>query len=99
MAIMSPSEIQLAHDRRSLSVKWDDGRVHTLKAADLRRNCRSSRARRQRIDGTEAPVIDGLTIDAIQPIGRYAVNLTFSDGHDRGIFPWSLLRDLADRGN
>ena len=31
-----------------------------------------------------------LTITAVEPVGNYAVRLTFSDGHDRGIFPWAI---------
>ncbi len=96
---MSPSNIQLAQDRRSLSIEWGDGSEHTVTAAVLRAHCPSSRARRDRLDGMEAPASDGITIAMIQPIGRYAINLAFSDGHDRGIYPWSLLRDLASRGN
>jgi DUF971 family protein len=33
-------------------------------------------------------------IDAL-PIGRYAIQLHFSDGHDRGIYPWAYLRELS----
>ncbi|RUW64645.1 gamma-butyrobetaine hydroxylase-like domain-containing protein, partial [Mesorhizobium sp. M4B.F.Ca.ET.049.02.1.2] len=29
-------------------------------------------------------------------IGSYAIRLVFSDGHDRGIYPWSYLREIAD---
>jgi len=29
------------------------------------------------------------------PIGDYAVNIAFSDGHNRGIYPWPYLRLLA----
>jgi prepilin-type processing-associated H-X9-DG protein len=34
-------------------------------------------------------------VTQIDPLGGYAVNLGFSDGHARGIFPWVYLRDLA----
>ncbi|MDM0068552.1 DUF971 domain-containing protein [Variovorax sp. J31P207] len=33
----------------------------------------------------------------LQPIGNYAVQPTFSDGHDSGIFSWDLLYDLGAR--
>ena len=34
-------------------------------------------------------------INAIEPIGNYAIRLTFSDGHDTGIFSWNYLKQLA----
>jgi len=37
----------------------------------------------------------GLT--ALEPIGNYAVQPTFSDGHDTGIFSWDYLYDLGAR--
>ncbi|MDK1493921.1 gamma-butyrobetaine hydroxylase-like domain-containing protein [Sinorhizobium sp. 7-81] len=37
-----------------------------------------------------------MTITSAEAIGSYAVRLGFSDGHDRGIYPWSYLRDIAN---
>jgi DUF971 family protein len=30
-------------------------------------------------------------------LGHYALQLVFSDGHERGIYPWALLRALRAR--
>ena len=38
-----------------------------------------------------------ITITAIAPVGNYAVRITFDDGHDTGIYSWSLLQDYAAR--
>ncbi len=37
-----------------------------------------------------------MNIEAVEPIGNYAVRIRFTDGHDTGIFSWALLRQLAD---
>mgnify|MGYP001553875786 CR=1 FL=1 len=37
-----------------------------------------------------------VSITAIDPVGNYAVRLTFSDGHNTGIFSWSYLRRLGE---
>jgi DUF971 family protein len=37
-----------------------------------------------------------VSITAIDPVGNYAVRLTFSDGHNTGIFSWSYLRHLGE---
>ena len=34
----------------------------------------------------------------IQPVGRYAIQISWSDGHDTGIYPFERLRGLADDG-
>jgi DUF971 family protein len=33
----------------------------------------------------------------LEPVGHYAVQPSFSDGHDTGLFTWSLLYDLGAR--
>ena len=36
-----------------------------------------------------------VTITDIKPVGNYAVQLVFDDGHDTGIFSWDYLRQLG----
>lgn len=36
-----------------------------------------------------------VNITAIEPMGNYGVLLRFDDGHDTGIFSWSVLYDLG----
>jgi len=38
-----------------------------------------------------------VAITRIEPVGTYAVQLFFSDGHDTGIFSWDLLYDYGVR--
>ena len=38
---------------------------------------------------------EDVAIDAIEPVGNYAVKLVFSDGHDTGIFSWDYLLELG----
>lgn len=32
----------------------------------------------------------------IKPVGHYAIQLTFDDGHDSGLYTWHTLRDLGE---
>lgn len=34
-------------------------------------------------------------IDAIEPVGAYAVRLKFSDGHDTGLYSWEYLHHIG----
>ncbi|MDQ2928067.1 MAG: DUF971 domain-containing protein [Caldimonas sp.] len=36
-------------------------------------------------------------LDALEPIGNYAVQPRFSDGHDTGIFSWDYLYHLGSK--
>ena len=38
-----------------------------------------------------------VAITRIDPVGHYAAQITFDDGHDSGLYSWSYLRDLAER--
>ena len=40
-----------------------------------------------------------VTLVDLAPVGNYAVQPTFSDGHDSGIFSWDYLYELGQRGD
>ena len=57
----------------------------------LRRRCAGTgRARR-----SCRPASGRWSIDAIEPVGTYAVKLVFSDGHDTGLYSWDYLYELG----
>ncbi len=35
-------------------------------------------------------------ITGLEPVGNYAIRISFDDGHDTGIYAWDYLKDLAD---
>jgi DUF971 family protein len=94
-----PHEIRLAPDRRSLFIDWGEGRADQASAAALREACRASRSVRAQLDGWAVLAPADLTIVDVRPVGHYAINLVFSDGHDRGIYPWRYLKEISGRGN
>jgi DUF971 family protein len=90
-----PDEIRLAKDRTCLEIRWRDGTSRRIDAVVLRAQCRSASAIRGEFDRSAPSATAGLTITRVEPVGSYAVNLAFSDGEARGIYPWSLLRSLG----
>ena len=36
-------------------------------------------------------------VKAIEPVGNYAIRITFDDGHDTGIFAWDYLHELGSQ--
>ena len=90
---MQPTEIRLPCERRSLEITWPDGVRQDLSAQSLRRLSRSARSVSDRLDDMPQAVDAGLTIEALNPVGQYAINILFSDGYDNGIYPWEMLRN------
>lgn len=93
---MSPSEIRVSRDRTRLDIAWPDGSWSHLDAGYLRARCRSADALRSALDEAASAAPEGVRIVGLDLVGRYAINVTFSDGRERGIYPWSYLRELGD---
>lgn len=91
-----PREVRLNRAERVLSVTFDDGSHFDLPAEYLRVESPSaevqghSPAQRRWLGGKS-----GVAITGVEPVGHYAVRLTFDDGHDSGIYSWSLLHRLG----
>jgi len=91
------TEIRVRRASRSLEVAWDDGAEATLAAEYLR--VESPSAEVQGHAPHEKVLVAGkaeVNIAAVEPVGNYAVRIRFTDGHDTGIYSWTLLRQLAD---
>jgi len=88
----APLSVILAAD--ALTLRWSDS-DSTVSAKRLREGCRCAQCQSARVRGVPAAAHDALTLVDALPIGHYAVQLRFSDGHERGIYPWAYLRELA----
>jgi DUF971 family protein len=91
-----PTEIRLSADKRSLAVSFEDGKAFSIPAELLRVNSPSAEvqghAPSQRV--TVAGKKD-VKIAAVEPVGSYAVRLVFDDGHDSGLFTWTILYETG----
>ncbi len=79
-----------------LEIAWSDGERSHLQHAMLRERCRCAGCEQQRRHGSGvARAEDALRLVRMQPVGEHGLNLAFSDGPDRGIYPWAYLRELG----
>ena len=92
----APEEIRVTADRSAITVQWANAAATDISAAALRAACRCAHCVRDRTIGAAQPATN-IRIAAVQPVSHYAVNIAFSDGHDRGIYPWGYLRELAGK--
>lgn len=91
-----PTELRLSPDRRTLSVTFDTGERHALDAEYLRVLAPSADV--QGHTPAEKKTVAGkqdIGIAAIEPVGNYAVRLTFDDLHSNGIYVWDYLLKLG----
>ena len=94
-ASAAPETVVLKADRLRLGLAWPNGEATELAAGRLLAKCRCAWCTRARIDGSFAASFDGVAIERVAPVGDYAINIAFSDGHARGIYPWTYLRTIA----
>jgi DUF971 family protein len=92
----TPKRIVLNKTARTLTVHWHDGRVDEFSGSTLRAACPCSACRRIRLQGGTIAAPDDVVVFSIQPMA-YGMQLVFSDGHERGIYPWAYLDTLAAR--
>lgn len=84
-------------DATMLAVTWQSGEVTHLPAQYLRKEARDAWTIRQKIDFGEVWVAPDLRITGLHQVGPEGVNVHFSDGHERAIYPFVYLRELSEQ--
>ena len=96
-ATPSPTEIKLHQLSRKLEIAFDNGARFELPFEFLRVSSPSAEVRGH---GAGQEVLQvgkkNIEINGIEPVGNYAVQLIFSDGHDTGLFSWGYLYELGE---
>lgn len=91
------TRLHYSRSQRMLELDFADGAAFKLSAEFLRVYSPSAEVRghapgQETLQTGKASV----GIDRLEPVGHYAVQLAFDDGHDSGLYSWSYLRDLAE---
>jgi len=92
----APTDITLHQKSNVLEVSYADGKTFNLPLEYLRVFSPSAEVR-----GHGGPMKlvtgkKGVGVTAIEPVGNYAVQLHFDDGHNTGIYSWSALREFGE---
>jgi len=92
----TPTEIKLHQKSRVLEIAFDDGRAFRLPYEYLRVFSPSAEARGHG-PGQEVLQVGKRDVDIrhVEPVGSYAIQPTFSDGHATGIYSWDYLYELG----
>ena len=91
-----PLEIKLHQSSKLLEIKFNNLTECMLSSEFLRVHSPSAEVRGHG-PGQETLQVqkENVAIENIEPIGQYAIKLTFSDGHNTGIYTWDYLYELA----
>ena len=92
---MAPVEIKIIQNGQAILVSWPDGTSQQIPALTLRSKSRSARSLSKRIKNEPDNFEINLTIENVSMVGSYAINVKFSDGYDKGVFPWNMLREIT----
>jgi DUF971 family protein len=90
---MNPLALGNSQSKGHLRLTWPDGREQLLDHAQVRRQCPCSQCRAFRLRGMTPLVDERVRVVGVNQQG-YGVQLVFSDGHERGIYPWAYLANL-----
>lgn len=98
----APAKLDLKKDR-GLTVQWASGETSYYSIAYLRRMSPSADARelRHQLESNPLAVLPAsrgaagpLVATDAQLVGNYALRITFSDGHQTGLYSWDYLRKI-----
>ena len=85
---------------RELAIQWADGAESVFDVRALRLACACARcvdewSGQATLDVASVP--EDVHPLRIRNVGRYAIQIDWSDGHDSGIYPFRRLRELSGR--
>jgi DUF971 family protein len=96
MSAPTPTDITLHQASRAMEIVFSDGHRFRLPFELLRVYSPSAEVRGH---GPGQEVLQtgkkDVGIEALEPVGSYAVQPRFSDGHDSGIYSWDYLYHLG----
>jgi DUF971 family protein len=96
-AVPTPTALTVHQQSRTLEIAFDDGATFSLPFELLRVYSPSAEVRGH---GPGQEVLQtgkrNVLMNALEPVGHYAVQPHFSDGHDTGIYSWDYLYWLGE---
>lgn len=93
---MNPTEITLHQQSRLLEIAFDDGARYKFPFEFLRVFSPSAEVRGH---GPGQEILQtgkkNVSISDLDPVGSYALKISFDDGHNTGLYTWPYLHELG----
>jgi len=92
--VLEPRDMEWL-DKGVLGIEWSDGHKGVYPVRYLRQHCPCAACTDEwtgelKLKPDDVPIF--VAAQDVEPVGRYALKFTFSDGHDTGIFSYTFLR-------
>jgi len=95
---LHPTGITLHQESRLLEIGFSDGEAFSFPYEYLRVYSPSAEVKGHYPDEEVLQVgKKDVVIKDVAPSGSYALQITYDDGHDTGIYTWEYLRELGER--
>lgn len=93
-----PAELRFNKTRAELLIRFDDGSEGAIPYELLRIESPSAETKGHGSQTPPPPTRKRhITVTGADPVGRYALRIRFSDGHDTGLYTWAYLAELAEQ--
>jgi DUF971 family protein len=99
--LVMPSTIKLAGSNDTLTIKWSDGHFSAYPYRYLRDKCPCATCSGAESPASPAPApfpilgAKPLKPERAELVGRYALQVYWSDGHSTGIYSFDFLREIC----
>lgn len=97
----TPTGIEVNNEKQVLDISWEDGSRSQYPLFGLRKNCPCVACRgghdKMNVFEPESFFIENpplMNITNIKQIGNHAIQITWVDGHNSGMYRWETLREL-----
>ncbi|MCX6155674.1 MAG: DUF971 domain-containing protein [Candidatus Kapabacteria bacterium] len=103
--MIKPIEIKRA-DNNQLYTRWSDGYESSIELNVFRSECPCAVCKEDDLNNKKAvPSLISMYVKGKNELkginiqGNYAIAATWGDGHDTGIYTFSLLREICEKNN
>ena len=91
---MVPNSVKLSTDKKSLQIAYDEEKFLILSSSILRAYTPSAENKKN-LNSPDVESFSGVLIKKIDKVDNYAVRISFSDGHNTGIYSWDFLYEVG----
>ena len=94
----APTNIRALQAEQILELTWDPAQIDRLDYRHLRGECPCASCvdewtHVRRIDPSQ--IREDIRLEGMEPVGSYAVRLSWNDGHSSGLYTWESLQKIA----
>ena len=104
MTDIRPTGVKADRTKKVVTISWSDGTSYDYPFAGLRANCPCVECKggHENMGGPldvellHSAQDDALNLTQVAAVGAYALQFTWNDGHDAGVFTWNYLREACE---